>query len=36
MPEGLPPTETELLSVFEDHLALERRPVTEHSRGLSG
>ena len=25
MPEGLPPTETELLSVFEDHLALERR-----------
>lgn len=25
MPEGLPPTETELLRDFEDHLALERR-----------
>ena len=25
MPEGLPPTETELLHAFEDHLALERR-----------
>jgi len=25
MPEGLPPTEIELLSVFEDHLVLERR-----------
>ena len=25
MPEGLPPIELELLSVFEDHLALERR-----------
>jgi integrase/recombinase XerC len=25
MPEGLPPTEIELLSDFEDHLALERR-----------
>jgi len=25
MPEGLPPTETELLRAFEDHLALERR-----------
>jgi len=25
MPQGLPPTETELLRAFEDHLALERR-----------
>jgi integrase/recombinase XerC len=25
MPQGLPPTETELLHAFEDHLALERR-----------